>query len=133
MPLAQTDLRYCSEHKILSTCPCTNWDCNRRGICCECVANHKDHGILNACGRIMAAPLFEKMKGLSPDSEAVQYLQNFLGLLEKSGRSHVEKKAEKTRANDEKRHQHFTEVMDKLQKTADGLDIKISHCQLGCF
>lgn len=117
MPLAQTDLRYCGEHKILATCPCTNWDCPRRGICCECVANHRDHGVLNACGRIMAAPLFEKMKELSPDSEAIRHLESFLGLLEKASQGRVAKKAAEAQAADDKRRQHFSEVIERFQKT----------------
>ncbi|MBI2877987.1 MAG: hypothetical protein HYY20_14010 [Candidatus Tectomicrobia bacterium] len=120
MPLTQNELRYCSEHQILSTCPCTNYECARRGICCECTASHKEHGILNACGRIMAAPLFEKMKELSPDSEAVKYLEQFLNVMEKASQGRVAKKSEEARAAEEHRQQHFSEVMERLQKTVGG-------------
>ena len=30
---------------------CTNEECERRGVCCACVANHRSHGNLPACLR----------------------------------------------------------------------------------
>lgn len=120
MPLTQTELRYCSEHKIQSTCPCTNYECARHGVCCDCTASHKEHGILNACGRITVLPLFEKMKELSPDSEAVKYFEHFLGLMEKSSQGRLAKKAEDSRAAEEHRRQHFSEAIERLQKTVGG-------------
>ena len=35
----------------LGNCACTNADCERRGVCCACVANHRTHGNLPACLR----------------------------------------------------------------------------------
>ena len=35
----------------LEICVCTNSECERRGICCFCVANHKANGNLPACLR----------------------------------------------------------------------------------
>jgi len=30
-------------------CPCSEVDCARHGVCCECIAYHKDCGDLPAC------------------------------------------------------------------------------------
>jgi len=35
----------------LADCPCTSADCERRGFCCKCVRNHKEHGNYPACLR----------------------------------------------------------------------------------
>jgi hypothetical protein len=32
-------------------CVCTNTDCERRGLCCECIASHRSKGGLPACVR----------------------------------------------------------------------------------
>ena len=32
-------------------CPCTKTDCERRKICCECVAHHVKNGNLPSCLR----------------------------------------------------------------------------------
>ncbi len=35
----------------LKECPC-NWPgCPRKGICCECIKHHREHGDLPACLR----------------------------------------------------------------------------------
>ena len=33
----------------LESCPCTSEDCARRGLCCQCVANHRAKGNKTAC------------------------------------------------------------------------------------
>jgi hypothetical protein len=33
------------------TCPCKSADCERHGVCCECVRNHKNNGGKPACMR----------------------------------------------------------------------------------
>ncbi|MBN2336046.1 hypothetical protein JXL21_10850 [Candidatus Bathyarchaeota archaeon] len=35
----------------LDHCVCTSTDCERKGLCCQCVANHRAHGNLPACLR----------------------------------------------------------------------------------
>ena len=35
----------------LQTCACAVEDCPRRGMCCECIAAHRDKGDLPACVR----------------------------------------------------------------------------------
>ncbi|HUV55218.1 MAG TPA: hypothetical protein VMW03_08450 [Candidatus Krumholzibacteriaceae bacterium] len=35
----------------LDNCACTNMECERRGMCCACVANHRSHGNLPVCLR----------------------------------------------------------------------------------
>jgi hypothetical protein len=37
--------------EIMEYCNCTNTECERRGICCACVVNHKAKGNLPACLR----------------------------------------------------------------------------------
>jgi len=32
-------------------CACLEVDCERHGICCECVRHHKNHGGMPACFR----------------------------------------------------------------------------------
>lgn len=36
----------------LQMCPCPNQDCERRGICCECVQAHAAASKPNACARL---------------------------------------------------------------------------------
>ena len=35
----------------LQMCPCTNQDCERRGICCLCIQNHVGKGAKSTCMR----------------------------------------------------------------------------------
>ncbi len=35
----------------VANCPCESTDCERKGICCECVANHRAKGNRPACLR----------------------------------------------------------------------------------
>lgn len=35
----------------LQSCTCTAEECERRGLCCECVAFHRDKGNAPACLR----------------------------------------------------------------------------------
>ncbi len=35
----------------LENCTCTNAACERRGVCCACVANHRAKGDFPACLR----------------------------------------------------------------------------------
>lgn len=39
----------CSKEKNLTQCNCTYEPCSRKGICCECVAYHRNLGELPAC------------------------------------------------------------------------------------
>jgi len=39
----------CKKETNLDQCNCTYEPCSRKGICCECVAYHKNHGELPAC------------------------------------------------------------------------------------
>jgi hypothetical protein len=40
----------CPKREVnLANCPCENMECERRGICCECVANHRAKGNRPAC------------------------------------------------------------------------------------
>jgi len=39
----------CQKQKNLESCPCTYPDCPRKGICCECIAYHRERGELPAC------------------------------------------------------------------------------------
>lgn len=38
----------CKKERNLSVCNCT-FSCSRKGICCECLAYHRDRGELPAC------------------------------------------------------------------------------------
>lgn len=35
----------------LADCPCTNAECKDRGMCCDCVRNHRGYGSYPACLR----------------------------------------------------------------------------------
>jgi len=35
----------------LTDCKCTNLECGRRGMCCECIRNHQSHGNYPSCLR----------------------------------------------------------------------------------
>ena len=35
----------------LENCPCDSEDCERRGLCCQCVAHHRASGKRPACMR----------------------------------------------------------------------------------
>jgi hypothetical protein len=39
----------CQKDKNLSACNCTYEPCPRKGLCCQCLAYHRDHGELPAC------------------------------------------------------------------------------------
>lgn len=39
----------CKKPKNLTVCNCTYEPCPRKGVCCECLAYHRDHGELPAC------------------------------------------------------------------------------------
>ncbi|MQY75087.1 MAG: hypothetical protein GH148_06130 [Clostridia bacterium] len=38
----------CNKERNLESCNCT-YDCSRKGICCECIAYHRQSGELPAC------------------------------------------------------------------------------------
>jgi len=38
-----------NKEKNLKKCNCTYEPCDKKGICCECIAYHKEHGELPAC------------------------------------------------------------------------------------
>ena len=38
-------------------CPCSNEKCERRGLCCECIASHRKRGYAVACMRPEALEL----------------------------------------------------------------------------
>ncbi len=40
-----------NKEENLKNCPCT-WKCERKGICCECIAYHRKHEELPACLRV---------------------------------------------------------------------------------
>ncbi len=39
----------CKKLENLKNCPCSWPNCERKGICCECVAHHRKKGELPAC------------------------------------------------------------------------------------
>jgi hypothetical protein len=39
----------CKKETNLQRCNCTYEPCSRKGICCQCIAYHKDFGELPAC------------------------------------------------------------------------------------
>lgn len=39
----------CKQEDNLTRCPCTSDTCERRGICCECLANHLKKRSFPAC------------------------------------------------------------------------------------
>jgi len=39
----------CRREKNLKNCPCTYPGCEKKGICCECLAYHRQKGELPAC------------------------------------------------------------------------------------
>ncbi len=39
----------CKKEQNLKHCPCSYPDCPRKGICCECIKNHREKGELPAC------------------------------------------------------------------------------------
>jgi hypothetical protein len=39
----------CKKETNLGRCNCTYEPCSRKGICCECIAYHKNFGELPAC------------------------------------------------------------------------------------
>jgi len=38
-----------NKEKNLKTCPCTYEPCERKGMCCECIAYHRGMGELPGC------------------------------------------------------------------------------------
>jgi len=41
----------CKAEETKEKCPCANVDCERRGICCECLSAHLSKESLPACMR----------------------------------------------------------------------------------
>ncbi len=39
----------CKAQKNLTLCSCTYLTCSRRGVCCECVAYHRQNGEIPGC------------------------------------------------------------------------------------
>ena len=39
----------CKQKEYLKTCPCIYPDCQRKGICCECLKYHLNNNELPAC------------------------------------------------------------------------------------
>ena len=40
----------CPNYQInIQLCPCTSDGCERRGVCCECIAAHREAGSATAC------------------------------------------------------------------------------------
>ena len=39
----------CKKNANLKNCTCTYEPCSRKGVCCECVAFHRDNGELPGC------------------------------------------------------------------------------------
>jgi hypothetical protein len=39
----------CKAEKNVSRCSCTYLSCSRRGVCCECVAYHRQNGEVPGC------------------------------------------------------------------------------------
>jgi len=39
----------CKKNQNLSICTCTYEPCSRKGICCECIAYHRQNGELPGC------------------------------------------------------------------------------------
>ncbi len=39
----------CQQEKNLKDCPCTYSDCDKKGICCECIKYHWQRNELPAC------------------------------------------------------------------------------------
>ncbi len=42
-------MRQCQEAKNKADCICTYEPCPRKGICCECIAYHRENGELPGC------------------------------------------------------------------------------------
>jgi hypothetical protein len=42
-------MRNCNIDKNKAGCNCTYEPCSRKGVCCECLAYHRDEGELPAC------------------------------------------------------------------------------------
>lgn len=38
-----------NKQKNMSDCNCSYGSCSRKGVCCECLAYHRDQGQLPAC------------------------------------------------------------------------------------
>jgi len=39
----------CNKQDNLKKCNCTYVPCSRKGVCCECIAYHRQYGELPAC------------------------------------------------------------------------------------
>lgn len=39
----------CKKEQNSAQCPCTYPGCARKGLCCECIAHHRENGELPAC------------------------------------------------------------------------------------
>ncbi len=39
----------CIQEENLKNCPCSYPDCHRKGICCQCIAHHRQKNELPAC------------------------------------------------------------------------------------
>ncbi len=39
----------CRKEQNLKNCNCTYPNCDKKGICCECIAYHRERGELPAC------------------------------------------------------------------------------------
>jgi hypothetical protein len=41
--------RPCSQEENTRECACTYEPCERKGLCCQCIAHHRAHGELPGC------------------------------------------------------------------------------------
>jgi hypothetical protein len=39
----------CAKAQNAAKCPCSNLDCERRGLCCQCLSTHLAHKTLPRC------------------------------------------------------------------------------------
>jgi hypothetical protein len=42
-------MRACNQEQNKATCTCTYEPCPRKGICCECIAYHRENGEMPGC------------------------------------------------------------------------------------
>lgn len=43
------EMRECKKEENMKNCNCSYNPCSRKGLCCECVAYHRDAGQIPAC------------------------------------------------------------------------------------
>jgi len=60
----------CRKEENLKTCPCSELECENRGVCCECIRYHREKGELPGC-------YFSKEAEATRDRSIKNFIKNY--------------------------------------------------------